>query len=305
MIALSVIFVFLDGFGLGRADESNPFHVFPAQFMHGLLGTRLERGLDIRRPHLLARGIDAGLGVPGVPQSATGQTALFTGVNAPALVGEHVAAYPNGMLQKIIAEHSILKQAVERGHRATFANAYSMEYWQLVAERRLRHSASTLTNMAAGLPFRDFEDLRQGKALYWDITHSTFRLRFGRSTAKRYPYRHPREAGRLLATLAHEYDLVLFESFLPDAVGHRRLPHTYRWTVYMLDNFLEGLITALRPNDTLVLSSDHGNFEDMGTQLHTENPVPLMVVGPAALQFDAVERITEITPAILATLDQA
>ena len=297
---LSIIFLFLDGVGLGAADGSNPFWTFPAPFLRELLGSPLVRGIDVCRQVLIAHGIDAGLGIPGAPQSATGQIALFTGVNAPALVGEHLTAYPNARLREIIAERSILKRAVEDGHRGTFANAYSAGYWHMVERRRRRHSASTLTNMAAKLPFRDFDDLARGRAVYWDITHSTTAFRHG----TRLPFRHPREAGQILAKLGSEHDLVLFESFLTDMIGHRRLPHTPRWAVYVLDAFLEGIVTALGPETSLVISSDHGNFEDVTSRMHTENLVPLIVIGPAAGRFSGASRITDIAPAILETLNR-
>ena len=80
------------------------------------------------------RALDACLGVPGLPQSATGQTALFTGVNAPALVGDHVTAFPTEPLREVIAEHSLLKQAAESGCRVLFANAHSERFWQMIRE---------------------------------------------------------------------------------------------------------------------------------------------------------------------------
>lgn len=295
---MAIIFVFLDGVGLGRPDEANPFWRHEAPFLRRLLGAPLAQPLSVRQGHVLALGIDATLGVPGVPQSATGQTALFTGVNAPALMGEHLTAYPNGRLRAVIAEHSLLKRAVEGGHRATFANAYTDAFWHTAENGRRRLSATTLTTMAAGLPFRTFQDLWEERAVYWDFTHSLFRRYHGIRRA----YRRPEEAGRILASLAHEHDLVLFESFLPDMIGHGRLPHTPRWLVYALDAFLGGAIEAMRPQDTLVLSSDHGNFEDGITRTHTRNPVPLLVVGPAAPSFASVQDITGVAPAILQAL---
>ncbi len=94
--------------------------------------------------------VDACLGVPGLPQSATGQTALFTGVNAPALVGDHVTAYPTTRLREVIAEHSLLKRARESGATVAFANAHSQPFWDLVDEGKRRLGASTLTALAAG-----------------------------------------------------------------------------------------------------------------------------------------------------------
>lgn len=299
---MSIIFIFLDGFGLGDADQHNPHITCRTPFLRQVLGGPLVKGIDIEQQARLARGIDPCLGVPGVPQSATGQTALFTGINAPALLGEHLGAYPNAQLQELIAQHSILKRAIEQGHQAALANAYSPLYWHLVAERKRRHSASTLTCLAAGLPFFDFVDLREERAVYWDITHSTIPLRYAQLGKDRPPYRDPVTAGRVLASLGKKYSLVLFESFLPDMVGHGKLPHTVRWTVYVLDTFLDAVYRDIRPEDSIVLSSDHGNFEHMGNGMHTLNPVPLLVLGPAAPAFRGVQDITGVAPAILNAL---
>lgn len=295
---MAIVFVFLDGLGLGEANEHNPLWAYSTPFLQHLFGAPLVQGIGIRTGRLIAHGINAGLGVPGAPQSATGQTALFTGANAPAMMGRHLAAYPGPLLRRVIREHSLLKRAIERGHTASFANAYSETYWKLVAGRKLRHSASTLTTLAAELPLRDFDDLAAGKAVYWDITHSTTGLRRG----QRLPYRHPQEAGRVLGELTNEHDLVLFETFLTDLVGHRRLPHTPRWTVYVIDAFLQGVMGRLGVTHTLVVSSDHGNFEDMRTRTHTENEVPLLVAGPAAEHFSSINTIADVAPAILDAL---
>ena len=45
---------------------------------------------DIRRPEHIHQ-----LGIEGLPQSATGQTALFTGINAAQLLGRHLFGFPN------------------------------------------------------------------------------------------------------------------------------------------------------------------------------------------------------------------
>ena len=302
-MTLSVVFVFLDGVGLGPADESNPFWSADMPTLRRLLGGPLVQGVRIERPGLLCRGIDATLGVPGLPQSGTGQTALFTGVNAAQVAGTHVFAFPTEQLRQVIAEHSILKQATERGLRATLANAYSDGYWSWAEKRRRgRHSASTLANMAAGLPFRTFEDLRQGRAVYWDITHKVARERFH---ADLEPISAP-EAGRRLACLAETYHLVLYESFLTDLAGHRRLPWPLERTLSRVDGFLGGLLETRPEGATVVVCSDHGNVEDSASKGHTANPVPLLVVGPGAVStlWERVRDITGVPKAILNWLDK-
>ena len=44
----------------------------------------------------LVKPVDPKLGVKGIPQSATGQTSLLTGVNAQGVLGYHKSGYPNG-----------------------------------------------------------------------------------------------------------------------------------------------------------------------------------------------------------------
>ncbi len=304
----SVIFVFLDGVGLGAADERNPFWSARTPTLRRLLGGPLVQGIDVapngqgRALPLLCRGIDATLGVPGLPQSGSGQTALFTGVNAAQVAGTHVFAFPTERLRQVIAEHSMFKRAVERGLRVTLANAYSEGYWSWVEKkRRGRHSATTLINMAAGLPFRSFDDLRQGWAVYWDITHEIARQRFH---ADLEPV-SATEAGRRLAQLGAKYDLVLYESFLTDLAGHRRLPWPPEETLERVDEFLAGLLAARPAGATVVLCSDHGNVEDRVFKGHTTNPVPLLVVGPGAvdLVWERVRDITGVPGAILGWLD--
>lgn len=302
----SIIFVFLDGVGLGPAEESNPFWSTDTPALRQLLGGPLVSGVRVegRGPGVpvVLRGIDATLGVPGLPQSGSGQTALFTGVNAARVAGTHVFAFPTERLRQVIAEHSILKRATEQGLRATLANAYSDSYWSWVQDkRRGRHSATTLTNMAADLPFRTFEDLRRGTAVYWDITHEIARERF-HADLDPIP---AVEAGRRLARLGSEYHLVLYETFITDLAGHDRLPMPVEWTLKRVDGFLGGLIEARSPGATVVVCSDHGNLEDSRFRGHTTNPVPLLVVGPGAEDpvWESVGAITDVPEAILGWLD--
>jgi len=294
-----VIFVFLDGLGLGPADETNPLWLAPMPNLRQLLGGPLVAGLKVDRPGLLFKGIDALMGVPGLPHSATGQTALFTGVNAAQLLGRHLGAYPSGPLIQVINEHSILKRATERGYRATFANAYTPQYFQLVKERKRRHSATTLSVLAAGLPFRTLADLRRGEAVYWDITH----FYLAGHLHLPVPIIEPEMAGQRLARLSRSYDLVLYESFLPDAVGHRKDLEMALEILDMLDRFFAGLLEEVGPTVTVVMSSDHGNLEEIGLGLHSTNPVPLLAVGPGAESLRQAQAITDVAGGIMQVLE--
>jgi len=295
----SVIFVFLDGLGLGPADETNPLWLSPVPNLRQLLGGPLVAGRNVDRPGLLFKGIDALMGVPGLPHSATGQTALFTGVNAAQLLGRHLGAYPSGPLIQVINEHNILKRATEQGYRATFANAYTPQYFQLVKERKRRHSATTLSVLAAGLPFRTLADLKRGEAVYWDITH----FYLAGHLHLPVPIIEPEMAGQRLARLSHSYDLVLYESFLPDAVGHRKDLEMALEILDMLGRFFAGLLEEVGPTVTVVMSSDHGNLEEIGLGLHSTNPVPLLAVGPGAESLRQAQAITDVAGGIMQVLE--
>ncbi len=288
-----VLFLFLDGVGLAPAGPNNPLSTVPMPRLGEWLGgpLTLDRAVQIDNLHYSA--LDACLGVPGLPQSATGQTALFTGVNAPALVGEHVTAHPTRPLRAVIAEYSLLKRAAEAGARVLFANAHSERFWQAVREGKRHLGASTLTALAAGAPIPTLADLLAGRAVLWDITHEVATAYLGYDL----PLISPEEAGVRLADLMAEYDLVLYESFLTDLAGHRRIDPA--WVLPRLDAFLGSVLDHLPPDTTLVLSSDHGNLEDATTKVHTVNPVPLLAVGPAAGRFCQATAITDLVPPIL------
>src|SRR5688572_10550874 len=100
-----ILFIFLDGVGVGLPDRAiNPLAhltrgIFP-QFLaaEGSDEVRLEPpsgDWHSRAAEGFHGAVDACLGVPGTPQSATGQAALFTGVNAAAALGHHLMAFPN------------------------------------------------------------------------------------------------------------------------------------------------------------------------------------------------------------------
>lgn len=313
----SILYLFLDGVGLGPDSDDNPFASTATPHLRHLIGRPFIDGPILSRDGLLFRGIDATLEVEGLPQSATGQTALFTGINAARAVGMHIATYPTQALRDIIARHSIFKRAAAAGRRVTFANPFHEVYWRAVAEGRVRLSATTLAIQAAGVTFRDLADLERGEAVFWDITHEAAATRRFRPRARRRAdgndepapdYAFPvapitaDEAGRRLARLAAAHDLTLYESFLTDLSGHRRLPFTVEAVIATVDAFLGGVLRHRPPGTTLVLTSDHGNLETRSFKGHTLNPVPLLVVGPAVEHFRHVTDITQIAPAILGAL---
>lgn len=298
---MPLLLLFLDGVGLGEPDPAfNPFTASPTPTLRDLLGGPLVQNGVVDREGILLVSADATLGVPGLPQSATGQTALLTGLNAPALVGHHVTAYPTPSLRALLAEDNLLVRAAAAGRSVALANAYTSEYHAAVGSGRLRHGAITLAALGADVRLRGVDDLRRGEAVFHDLTNRRLR-----SWGHDVPLRTPQEAGRTLARVAGAHDLTLFEFFLTDLSAHGRTDETPAEVVEMIDALLGGVVDALPPSATLLLTSDHGNLEDLRTRGHTRNPVPVLAVGPQRHRFASVEAITDVAPAVLRALDVA
>ncbi len=288
------LLIFLDGFGLGRADQTNPL------FVHGLprfekhVGVKLTENVFVNKPGYLLKGIDACLGIDGIPQSATGQTSLLTGINAPKHLGYHLPAFPNPELVTLIQSKSILKQITDIGLTATFANAYTDTYFEKAARRNYSHSVTTHCVLAANLSFRMTDDLRNNNAVYWDITRDHLVPLIEDITPV-----SPSEAGKHLAQITSTHAFTLYESFASDLCGHNAdLLETIK-LLDKIDQLLDSTITSLDSKATLIVCSDHGNIEDLTTGSHTVNKVPLIVIGPGAHYFTKVERIDQVTDAIL------
>ncbi len=297
-----VLLIFIDGLGLGEDDPAtNPLVRFDPLFLRSLFGRPLVRNLGcIRSDQVCLVPTDANLGVPGLPQSATGQTAIFTGINAPQLMGRHILGFPGPALAAVIAEHGIMRALADAGFSVTSANMYSADYMDLVARRQRRHSVTTLTILGAGLPLRSLPAMAAGEAVYQDITNKML-PRFGITDV---PAVDPAVAGRRLADLARRHAFTMFEYFQTDRQGHKHDWDEAAKIVATLDGFLAAVHAAA--GDTLVVvTSDHGNFEDFSVKTHTANPVPTILFGPGCRSVAAaVGNLTDIKPAIIAYLKE-
>ena len=120
---MSILLIFVDGIGIGTRGAHNPLDGLDCEFFGLFQGESRELPFGGRLSIT-----DARLGVEGLPQSATGQTTILTGVNASQLIGRHLHGYPSPRLKQAIAEKSIYKQLMERNRSVTFANAYTRSY---------------------------------------------------------------------------------------------------------------------------------------------------------------------------------
>lgn len=297
------LFLFMDGIGFGADDPTtNPFAAARMPNLQALLGgRRLVRGvvpLETERATLL--DLDAGLGVDGLPQSATGQAALVTGKNVPHLIGEHYGPKPNKAVADIVKADNLFIQLTQRGYEACLLNAYPQRYFEAIESGLRLYSSIPLAVTSAGITLKTADDLKAGEAFSVDFTGHGWREQLG---YKDSPLMDASAAGRRLAAVTAHYDLAFFDFWVSDFVGHHQ---DMKGAVRLLESFdavFGGLLTAWEDDKGLILiTSDHGNMEDLGTRHHTLNLVPALVVGSRELRekFCAgLKDLTDVTPAIL------
>ncbi len=279
-----VLMVFVDGLGLGSSDPAiNPLRSGVAPFLCRYLWRH-------------GQPMAADMGMPGLPQSATGQTALLTGWNAARAIGRHVEGFPGPVLRALIRERNLFSELLTRGYRATFANAYYLEAPSPLARRGVQ-SVTTVAALHAFGGVRDEGVMEKGRAVYHDLTRQGLRAR-----GYRGPLRTPEEAAEDLVAIGADYDFTLFEFFETDRAGHSGRWQEAQAVLGRLDRFWARLVARWRGGRRLlVLVSDHGNIEDMSTRGHTVNPAVFAASGYGAGGLRArVERIEEVTPALLA-----
>jgi hypothetical protein len=249
----------------------------------------------------LARPIDATLGVEGLPQSGTGQATLFTGVNCAEIVGRHFGPFPHSATHDVLASQSVfrrLQKLLGSEQAAAFANAYPPRFFEF-ARGRGRWTVTTRACMEAGVEVRGIEALRRGRAVTADLTGAAWRDHLDLDVE----VHDVAEAGRRLVDLHRDYAFTLYEYFLTDKVGHGRIDLPADDLLGQLDAFFAAVTDRLDPaTESLVVTSDHGNLEDLSVSTHTRNPVPLLVTGWAAPYFRDAGSLADVTPAIVQAL---
>ena len=290
---VSVLLFFIDGLGIGTRGPHNPFDglgdAAPLAVFH-------DEPADIPFDGVLAP-TDARLGVDGRPQSASGQTTILTGINAPAAIGYHKQGFPNQALLDIIREHSIFLQLKRAGvDEITFANTYTERFFE---SRPRWISATTAAVEAAGLQFNRVSDLRAGRAVYQDFTNAMLIER-----GEPVDLRTPEEAGEVLANIVGANKFTLYEYFITDKIGHAQDHEAAGRVLRSLALFIRSLLANIDlKSTTVILTSDHGNIEDLSLRNHTLNPVPTIVWGEHRKDLAArIQSLADITPAIVDVL---
>lgn len=304
---MSVLFIFLDGVGLGGSDpEINPFARAEMPVLRALLGGRplTAEAAPWEGPRASLLALDANLGVNGLPQSATGQAVLLTGRNVPDEIGYHYGPKPNPEVAERLRNGNLFSRVLALGRRTALLSAYPPRYFEAIRTGRRIYSAIPQAAVNAGLDLMNQENLAAGQALAADFTGQGWHDFLG---LRDIPVLTPAQAGTRLAALANTLDLAFFEYWLSDYAGHQQDMSAACRILNEIDQVLGALLQTWNDQSGLVLvTSDHGNLEDLSTRRHTANPVPALLIGGLELRRQFGRRLADLTgiyPAVLRTIE--
>jgi 2,3-bisphosphoglycerate-independent phosphoglycerate mutase len=291
--------IFLDGVGIGKKDfNANPFFKYGFETFDKIFGDTPHLGKTyIEKNGKYIFPTDARMGVEGLPQSGTGQVSIFCGINAPKFVGKHFGPFPYSTTIPIIAEQNILKYFKVQNRRAFFANAYPKVFFDYIKSGKTRLSTTSLSCRLSGIKLNSISDVRKAKALTAEITNE----RWNRKLNYNLDEIKPETGARRLLRLADQNDFTLYEFFLTDHLGHGRIIDEFEKIYNNLDKFLLTILNEVNKYKmTLIVCSDHGNFEDLSVKTHTTNPAITISAGFNAEKLaNNIKDLSDIKPSII------
>jgi len=180
-----------------------------------------------------------------------------------------------------------------------FLNCYTPKYFDHVHKKPKLVSASTLVQMASGRPLKTLEDLREKKGIYMDINHEILRdmaREFLSPGDELFQPISAFEVGKRVFPNFQNYDLCLYEYFLTDKVGHAKDWNYAEKVIQNLEDFFRGILSTMNPEvDQLIVTSDHGNLEDLRIDVHAKNPVPTFLYGKFTSEWkDKIKNLSDI-----------
>ena len=289
--------VFIDGLGIG---SNNPVVNPCARENIRLLSNSQEKFSEHIEPQNgRVFSVDAALGVRGLPQSATGQASLLTGVNCAKRIGRHLPGFPNEKIRSVMKEKSLFKKIKDSGLKAAFINAFRPLFFRLPMSIRWRLSTTTIAALAAELSFFRIEDITEKRSLYHDFTNKHLVQK-----GFQLPVFTPEDAAQILAKSSKEFDFILYEYFLTDHAGHAQKSERSYAEILKLDQLIAALLVKIDLEETwLIVTSDHGNIENLTTKTHTRNPAMTIIWNNQIKHLNMpIKSLTDIAPFVMRIL---
>ncbi|NWF90973.1 MAG: alkaline phosphatase family protein [Ignavibacteriaceae bacterium] len=295
--------IFIDGVGIGKEDyQNNPFFKFGFKTFEKFLGAIPSNiNPQLKSNNCILFPVDACMGVEGLPQSGTGQTSIFCGVNAPELIGMHFGPYPYSALLPVIRDKNIFKSFLDRKLKVTFANAYPRVFFDYIKSGKKRLSVTTLMCQMNKMRLRKANDVRKGTALTAEITNERWNQKLG----YKLPLLSPEKAADRLLKISSKNNFTLYEYFLTDHIGHGRYSDEFELFFRTLDRFLYQVLNKINhETTTLIVCSDHGNLEDISIKSHTLNPALMIAAGRKSDSiFNKTKSLSQIKNSVLDLID--
>lgn len=292
------LMIFLDGVGIGEKDKNkNPFFFREFKFLKNHFNDIPHLGNQILKNNdKYIFPCDACMGVPDLPLSGTGQTSIFCGINAQKKLGFHFGPFPHSELLPVIEEENIFTDLLKKGKKADFVNAYPKVFFDYIDSGKKRLSVTSLSCLYAGIRLKRTTDLRRGKALGADINNSRWINNLGYNI----PLIKTSTAVNRLLNITNNNDFTLFEFFFTDHLGHGRINDLFDYYSGLLDDFLDILLTRLPDDVTLLICSDHGNYEDISIKSHTLHPAFCLSAGKhSEYLFKNIKSLDQIKPTVM------
>lgn len=297
----SILMIFLDGVGIGKEDyQHNPF--FKYKFK---LFTKIFNEIPSTKKEFISGDgayvfpTDARLGVAGFPQSGTGQASILCGINAPQFVGKHFGPFPYSTLIPIIETKNIFRYFLSNNKKVYFANGYPKAFFNYLKSEKPRLSVTPLGCRLSGVKINRTTEVRRGKAITAEIINS----RWNQKLNYNLPEIKPGTAARRLLNISGQNHFTMYEYYLTDYIGHGRYDGDIEKTVSIIDEFLYTIITEMdKAKLTLLVCSDHGNFEDLSVKTHTLNNCFTLSAGKnAKILAQRIKNISEIKQELIGT----
>jgi hypothetical protein len=293
-----ILFIFIDGIGLGENDPAiNPFAVADTPTLFQLANGKRwlkDTGLQISERAAFIP-TDAQLGISGRPQSGTSQAAILTGLNVPEIIGRHYGPKPDAQTRAILSQDNFFMRVQQAGMKAALLTAYPPHVLADIARGYALPTSIQYAAIHAGQRLLGKEDVISGHALTAEWTGTPWRdfLKI-----EDIPLYTPRQAGEIMVRLAQEYAFSFHSHWMTDYVGHRGPFESAVQLLELLDGVLEGVMNHWDDEHGLViLTSDHGNMEHIGDRKHTENKVPTVVVGHGKEHFaSSLQSLMDLVP---------
>jgi len=293
---MKVLFIFLDGIGLGENNQGiNPFANAQMPNLNRLLDGRslFAESAPFVGEHATLLAIDPHVGLSGLPQSATGQAILMTGKNIPMELGYHYGPKPNLEVAEYLKGETLFSKSAAAGKKAALLNAYPPRYFDGIDSGKRIYSSIPMSVTNAGLSLFTDKDYYEGRALSADFIGEGWRTMLGFPDA---PVYDAPLAGRKLVSLAMEYDFSLFEYWASDYAGHKQQMETAIGLMEVFDGVIGGIVGSGMLEELLVVvTSDHGNMEDLSTRKHTDGMVPALVIGEKDAREEFTREMTDLT----------